>query len=44
VLIPNYAINTSQFTFMGEAALLFWLLIEGRRKDFSRGELAKVII
>jgi hypothetical protein len=38
VLIPNYSINISQFTFMGEAALMFWLLIKGRRKDFSRRE------
>ena len=38
VLIPNYSINISQFTLMGEAALMFWLLIKGRRKDFSRGE------
>ena len=38
VPIPNYSINISQFTFMGEAALMFWLLIKGCRKDFSRGE------
>jgi hypothetical protein len=38
VLIPIESINISQFTFMGEAALMFWLLIKGRRKDFSRGE------
>jgi hypothetical protein len=37
VLIPNYSINIAQFTFVGEAALMFWLLIRGTRKDFSRG-------
>ena len=38
VLIPNYSINIAQFTFVGEAALMFWLLIRGTRKDFSGGE------
>jgi hypothetical protein len=38
VLVPNYSIDIAQFTFVGEAALMFWLLIKGRRKDFSNGE------
>jgi hypothetical protein len=37
VLVPNYSINIAQFTFVGEAALMFWLLIKGARKDFSNG-------
>jgi hypothetical protein len=35
VLVPNYSIDMAQFTFVGEAALMFWLLIKGARKDFS---------
>jgi hypothetical protein len=35
VLVPNYSIDIAQFTFVGEAALMFWLLIKGTRKDFS---------
>jgi len=38
VLVPNYSINIAQFTFVGEAALMFWLLIKGTRKDFSNGD------
>lgn len=38
VLVPNYSINIAQFTFVGEAALMFWLLIKGTRKNFSNGE------
>ena len=38
VLIPDYSMNISGFTFVGEAALMFWLLIKGSRKDFSRRE------
>src|SRR5215203_1054086 len=38
VLVANYSIDIAQFTFVGEAALMFWLLIRGRRKDFSNGE------
>jgi hypothetical protein len=38
VLIRNYPLNIGAFTFVGEAVLIFWLLIIGRRKDFSRGE------
>jgi hypothetical protein len=37
VLVPNYSINVAGFTFVGEAALMFWLLIKGARKDFSNG-------
>lgn len=36
VLIPDYSLNISGFTFVGEAALMLWLLIKGSRKDFSR--------
>jgi hypothetical protein len=39
VLVPNYSINIAQYTFVGEAALMFWLLIKGARKDFSNGEV-----
>jgi hypothetical protein len=35
VLIPNYSMNISGFTFVGEAALMLWLLIKGSRKDFN---------
>ena len=38
VLVPNYSMNIAQFTFVGEAALMFWLLIKGTRKNFSNGE------
>lgn len=31
VLIPDYSISIAQFVFVGEAALIFWLLIRGRR-------------
>jgi hypothetical protein len=36
VLVPGYALDISRFTFVGEAALIFWLLIKGSRKQFSR--------
>ena len=39
VLVPGYALDISRFTFVGEAALIFWLLIKGSRKDHSRGEI-----
>jgi hypothetical protein len=39
VLVPNYSINIAQFTFVGEAALMFWLLIKGTRKEFGNGEV-----
>jgi len=38
VLVPGPSISIAAFTFVGEVALIFWLLIIGRRKDFSRGE------
>lgn len=38
VLVPDPSISIGQFTFIGEAALMFWLLIKGSRKQFSRGE------
>jgi hypothetical protein len=38
VLVPDYSISIGQFTFVGEVALIFWLLIKGSRKDFSHGE------
>ena len=38
VLVPSPSISIGQFTFIGEAALIFWLLIKGTRKDFTEGE------
>jgi hypothetical protein len=38
VLVPPYALDIGRFTFVGEAALMFWLLIKGTRKDFSRDD------
>jgi Domain of unknown function (DUF4386) len=38
VLVPDPSISIGQFTFIGEAALIFWLLIKGTRKDFTDGE------
>jgi hypothetical protein len=38
VLVPGASISIGQFTFVGEVALIFWLLIRGSRKNFSRGE------
>ena len=32
VLVQDYAISIGAFTFVGEVALIFWLLISGRRK------------
>lgn len=43
VLVPDYSINISQFTFVGEATLMLWLLIKGSRKDFSRREADRAI-
>ena len=34
VLVEDYAISIGQFTFVGEVALIFWLLISGTRNDF----------
>jgi hypothetical protein len=31
VLVPDYSLNVGQVTFIGEAVLIFWLLIKGRR-------------
>src|SRR3954447_2011146 len=31
VLVPGYSLNIAQFTFVGEAALLVWLLVKGVR-------------
>jgi hypothetical protein len=31
VLVPGYSVSIAQFTFVGEVALIFWLLIKGRR-------------
>jgi hypothetical protein len=39
VLVTDPSISIGQFTFVGEVALMFWLLIRGSRKDFSRGEV-----
>ena len=36
VLVPGPPISIGQFTFVGEVALIFWLLIKGSRKDFSQ--------
>jgi hypothetical protein len=38
VLVPGPSISIGQFTFVGEVALIFWLLIKGTRKDFSDAE------
>ena len=38
VLVPGYALGIGRFTFVGEAALMFWLVIKGSRTGFSRGE------
>jgi len=38
VLVPGPSISIGQFTFIGEVALIFWLLIKGSRKDFSVGD------
>jgi hypothetical protein len=40
VLVPEPSISIGQFTFIGEVALIFWLLIKGSRKDFSGGDHA----
>ena len=38
VLVQDYAISIGAFTFVGEVALIFWLLISGRRSDFHRAD------
>lgn len=35
VLVPQPAISFGVITFVGEVALIFWLLIIGRRKDYT---------
>ena len=37
VLVPGPSFSIGQFTFVGEVALIFWLLIKGSRKNFSHG-------
>lgn len=37
VLMQDYAISIGAFTFVGEVALIFWLLISGSRSDFRSG-------
>ena len=32
VVVPGYALDIGRFTFVGEAALMFWLLIKGSRR------------
>lgn len=43
VLVRDYSINISQFTFVGEATLMLWLLIKGSRKDFSQRKADRAI-
>ena len=38
VLVPDYAISIAAFTFVGEVALIFWLLIAGTRNNFHRAD------
>jgi len=38
VLVQDYTISIGAFTFVGEVALIFWLLISGRRNDFHRAD------
>jgi Domain of unknown function (DUF4386) len=38
VMVQNYTIGIGQFTFVGEVALIFWLLISGSRNDFRRDD------
>lgn len=35
LLMPGYSVSVAQFTFVGEVALIFWLLIRGRRDQDS---------
>lgn len=37
VLVPGYSFSVGAFTFVGEVALILWLLIKGRRHHFNRG-------
>jgi hypothetical protein len=36
VLVSGYALGVAQVTFVGEAVLIFWLLIRGRRLTLNR--------
>jgi hypothetical protein len=36
VLVPEYSVNIAQFSFVGEVALIFWLLIKGRRTTLAQ--------
>jgi hypothetical protein len=41
VLLPGPTTSIAQFTFVGEIALILWLLIAGRRKSFRTEEPAR---
>ena len=41
VLVPGPSFSIGQFTFVGEVALIFWLLIRGSRKSFGQEETPK---
>jgi hypothetical protein len=41
VLVPSPVVSIGQFTFVGEVALIFWLLIKGSRKNFSQDGTAE---
>jgi hypothetical protein len=36
VLVPEYSASIAQFSFVGEVALIFWLLINGRRTTLAQ--------
>ncbi|HEY5784404.1 MAG TPA: DUF4386 domain-containing protein [Microlunatus sp.] len=38
VLVQDYVISIGAFTFVGEVALIFWLLISGTRNSFHRAD------
>jgi hypothetical protein len=38
VMVQGYSISIGAFTFVGEVALIFWLLISGSRSDFRRND------
>src|SRR5215210_5399851 len=42
VLVPGYALDVSRFTFVGEAALMVWLLTKGSRKQFRPRQADRV--
>jgi hypothetical protein len=41
VLVAGPSISIGQFTFVGEVALIFWLLIKGSRKNFRQDDAPK---